>query len=153
MPFVYLSAADIMRPLISPRYISTKREAEIGIAKIAEQEQPPTLRSVCLRPGLMYHPHTRPWSTVPATLLDASHYLHKQHKKWKVPVPSPADVLSSKATPEALRPMSAALTTPPLHVDTVAQAVCEAIDLDSVRGALDVDTIRQLAGWPGGLDD
>ncbi|WFD45577.1 hypothetical protein GLX27_000198 [Malassezia furfur] len=152
VPFVYMSAEDIMRPIISPRYISTKREAEVAIATIAEQEFPPILRAVFMRPGLMYHPHNRPWSTVPATLIDASNYMHRLHRKWKLPIPSPADILASRAVPQALHPLSAALTTPPLHVDTVAHAVLAAIESEHVRGAQNVEAIRQLAGWPAQVE-
>lgn len=49
-PFVYISAEDIFRPIISPRYIESKREAEQGISAIA-QEQSNTIRPVFLRPG------------------------------------------------------------------------------------------------------
>lgn len=59
VPFVYMSAEDIMRPIISPRYISTKREAEVAIATIAEQEFPPILRAVFMRPGTWSGAHTQ----------------------------------------------------------------------------------------------
>ena len=48
-----------MRPIISPRYISTKREAEVAIATIAEQEFPPILRAVFMRPGTWSGAHTQ----------------------------------------------------------------------------------------------
>lgn len=35
-PFVYISAEDVFRPLIPARYIATKREAEIGVQRLAE---------------------------------------------------------------------------------------------------------------------
>lgn len=100
----------------------------------------------------MYHPHNRPWTTLPATLLDASNYVHRLHRRWKLPIPSPADVLASRVVPQALHPLSGALTTPPLHVDTVAKAVVAAIDSEHVRGAQNVEAIRQLAGWPAQVE-
>lgn len=148
LPFVFMSAADIMRPFISSRYISTKYEAEQCITEQAGH----TLRPVFMRPGLMYHPHNRPWSTLPATMLDVSYHLHKMHRRWNVPVPSPADMLRSSFVPAAFHPLSGALTTPPLHVDTVAMAICEAIHRSDVHGAQLPESIRQLAGWPAETD-
>lgn len=144
LPFVFMSAADIMRPLISSRYIESKYEAEQRINSMAEN----ILRPVFMRPGFMYHPHNRPWSTFPATLIDASYNLHKAQQRWRLPVPTPADLLRSKYVPAQLHPLSGALTTPPLHVDTVARAICEAISSPEVHGAQLTDSIRQLAGWP-----
>lgn len=48
-PFVYISAEDIFRPIISSRYIETKRQAEEGISEIAQDEN--TIKPVFLRPG------------------------------------------------------------------------------------------------------
>ncbi|WFD25675.1 hypothetical protein MNAN1_000639 [Malassezia nana] len=144
VPFVYMSAADIMRPVISARYCATKYEAEQQIARMAED----VLRPVFMRPGLMYHPHNRPWSTVPATMIDLSNHAHRLHKRWRLPFPAPADLLRSRVVPAALHPLAGALTTPALHVDTVAQAICEAIEHPEIQGAQDTQDIRQLAGWP-----
>ena len=149
-PFVYLSAADILRPIISPRYTSTKREAEQCIAELANRDA--ALRPVFMRPGFMYHPHNRPWTTVPATMIDASYHLNRLHRRWRVPVPAPADVVASRLVPSSFHPLAGALTTPPLHVDTVATAVCEAIECDDVHGVQDVPSIRQLAGWPADVE-
>lgn len=144
VPFVYLSAADIMRPVISARYTATKYEAEQQITRLADD----VLRPVFMRPGLMYHPHNRPWSTVPATMIDLSNHAHRLHQRWRLPFPAPADVLRSRVVPTALHPLAGALTTPALHVDTVAHAICEAIENPEIRGAQDPQAIRQLAGWP-----
>lgn len=48
-PFVFLSAADILRPIVSARYCSNKREAETVIDRIAHQNG--HIRPVFLRPG------------------------------------------------------------------------------------------------------
>lgn len=48
-PLVYISAEDIFRPIISSRYIETKRQAEKGISEIATESD--TIRPVFLRPG------------------------------------------------------------------------------------------------------
>ena len=56
-PFVYLSAEDIFRPFISPRYIETKREAEQAIldrlASSSEDASSPqrSIRPVFVRPS------------------------------------------------------------------------------------------------------
>lgn len=46
-PFVYISAED-WNPMLSPRYIESKRQAEDELSNI------PGLRTVFIRPGLMY---------------------------------------------------------------------------------------------------
>ena len=48
-PFVFVSSADIMRPLVSARYAGAKREAEAAIAELSERED--ALRPVFMRPG------------------------------------------------------------------------------------------------------
>ncbi|KAN0063796.1 hypothetical protein ACQY0O_003846 [Thecaphora frezii] len=189
-PFVYISAEDIFRPIIDARYITTKRQAERAIAKLAlyssSRSAPPLpdadgaglppheidsnadavdadfdanadavagpgaatplLRPVFMRPGLMYHPHTRPLSTLPAAILEASAAFHRS-PPLPLPLPTPAAVLSSSLAPAALRPMARLLTTPPLHIDTVAKAVCRAIADATVAGPIDPTHIQHLAGW------
>ena len=49
-PFVYVSAEDIFRPVISVRYIETKREAERGIEKMMTLN--PQFRGVYIRPSV-----------------------------------------------------------------------------------------------------
>jgi len=48
-PFVYISAEDVFRPVISPRYIETKWEAERGIEEIMTSA--PDFRGVYIRPS------------------------------------------------------------------------------------------------------
>ena len=48
-PFVYISAEDVFRPLISARYIETKREAEQGIEEMMLDR--PDYRGVYIRPS------------------------------------------------------------------------------------------------------
>lgn len=143
-PFVYISAEDIFRPIISSRYIGTKREAETLIAEQADAES--KFRPVFLRPGLMYHPQTRPLSTLPAAALDLSSWLHHKHIQSGIPLPTPASLL--QAFPAAdLSALSRLLTLQPLHVDTVAKAACEALINTSVQGPIDTDGIQKLAGF------
>lgn len=110
--------------------------------------------------GLMYHPHTRPLTTPIATLLDISATMHQ-----KIPLPGPARILRAFASTELarkLRPsgadtaealdtpleaMARALETPPIHVDHVAQAACEAIARHDVVGPYGVRDMRRLIGW------
>ena len=47
--FVYISAEDVFRPLISARYIETKREAEQGIEEMMLDR--PDYRGVYIRPS------------------------------------------------------------------------------------------------------
>ncbi|SPO29828.1 uncharacterized protein UTRI_06100_B [Ustilago trichophora] len=105
------------------------------------------VRPVFLRPGLMYHPHTRPGSTLPAAILEASAALHRS-PPLPLPIPTPAQLiakLGGGSSPS--QSMARLLTTPPLHVDTVAKAVCAAIEDQSTFGVVDVYGIRKLAGW------
>ncbi|GAB1517751.1 hypothetical protein RhiTH_000801 [Rhizoctonia solani] len=148
-PFVYISAEDIFRPLVPARYIESKRAAEAGIA------QEPRVR------GLMYHPHTRPLTTPIATLLDLSATLHQN-----IPFPGPANILRALASADlARRPqtsdsgssvalldspleaMARALEVPPIHVEHVAQAACEAIEQEDAIGPYGVKEMRRLIGW------
>lgn len=105
------------------------------------------MRPVFLRPGLMYHPHTRPASTLPAAILEASAALHRS-PPLPLPIPTPAQLIARLgAGSSPSQSVARLLTTPPLHVDTVAKAVCAAIEEPSVFGAVDVYGIRKLAGW------
>lgn len=105
------------------------------------------VRPVFLRPGLMYHPHTRPASTLPAAILEASAALHRS-PPLPLPIPTPAQLIARLgAGSSPSQSVARLLTTPPLHVDTVAKAVCAAIEDQSVFGAVDVYGIRKLAGW------
>ncbi|CAE6452720.1 unnamed protein product [Rhizoctonia solani] len=149
-PFVYISAEDIFRPLVPARYIESKRAAEVAIA------QEPRVR------GLMYHPHARPLTTPIATLLDLSATLHQ-----KIPLPGPANLLRALASTDLARrsqppagsdtagvgldspleAMARALEVPPIHVEHVAQAACEAIAREDVVGPYGVREMRRLIGW------
>ena len=144
-PFVYISAEDIFRPIISARYIETKRQAEQGITAVADEQG--ALRPVLLRPGLMYHPQTRPLSTLPAAAFDLSSWVHGMLAQARVPLPTPAWLLSQFPGAD-LSALSRLLTTPPLHVDTVAKAACESILDPHIRGPLGVESIQQVAGFP-----
>jgi hypothetical protein len=108
----------------------------------------------------MYHPHTRPLTTPIATLLDLSATMHQ-----RLPIPGPASLLRALSSTELarrLRPsstnatsildtpleaMARALETPPIHVEHVAQAACEAIAQGDVSGPYGVRDMRRLIGW------
>lgn len=42
-------------------------------------------------------------------------------------------------------PFGTAITTPPLHIDTVAQAITSAIEQKGLKGIFDVEGIQKLA--------
>jgi hypothetical protein len=104
--------------------------------------------------GLMYHPHTRPISTLPAALFDFSSSVHQLLSSFSLGQLTPAALLRSpliaflpRDTRESLARL---LTYPPLHVDTVAKAVVNCVLEDGIvepPGAKGVDDIRRLAGW------
>lgn len=100
----------------------------------------------------MYHPHTRPLSTLPAALLDLSSSLHTSLHSSLPLLPTPARLLSHPLAPASLAPLARLLTISPLHVDTVAKAVCEAVLRQSVQGVVDTRGIKALAGWKEGTD-
>ncbi|KAK0532307.1 hypothetical protein OC834_002649 [Tilletia horrida] len=206
-PFVYISAEDIFRPIVSERYIKTKREAEYELARLSLKSVPsasaasetganaaaiasgtePLLRPFFVRPGLMYHPQTRPLSTLPAALLDLSASVHARldgapssdpgstgdtsgptRLPFGLRIPTPASLIRTLG-PSSVQPLADLLTIPPLHVDTVAKAVCAAIAGEtggakavgtsvtaevaardgpvSVGEVLATQDIRRLAGW------
>ncbi|KAF9464752.1 mitochondrial protein [Collybia nuda] len=144
-PFVYISAEDIFRPIISAKYIKTKREAEQGIENMMANNS--DYRGVYIRPSLVYHAHQRPLTTPAAVLLDLSAKLHS-----KIPpgLPSPSGILRSLAPGSSLESVANALTIPPIHVDHVAEAVCLTLSssVNPVQGVVGVKRMRELIGWP-----
>ncbi|KAG9004260.1 hypothetical protein FRB94_002480 [Tulasnella sp. JGI-2019a] len=162
--FVYVSAEDIFRPFVPRRYIDTKREAEREIFKMCEERKAaglPLIQGVFVRPGLMYHPHLRPFTTPVATLLDLSSNLH-HNPPFRLPLPLPSNILrsmvaprksadseeSSSVEPSALSSMANALEVPPIHVDTVADAIVEIVQhRPDVCGPVGVEAMRDIIGW------
>ncbi|PPQ63070.1 hypothetical protein CVT24_005925, partial [Panaeolus cyanescens] len=156
-PFVYISAEDIFRPIIPARYIETKREAEWGIEQMV-QERGDQFRGVYIRPSLVYHAHHRPLTTPAAVLFDLSATIHR-----KIPrnIPTPVDILRSlgaatssaandrSGMPSSLDSIANALSTPPIHVDHVADAIVESLVDEEIKGVVNVDRMRKLVGWSG----
>jgi len=151
-PFVYVSAEDILRPVISARYIETKREAERGIEEMMSLN--PQFRGVYIRPSLVYHAYHRPLTTPAAAFLDLSAAIHR-----KIPqgLPTPSSLLRSLGSIYASPPSSHigssfdslanALIIPPIYVDHVADAICVALDLtNDIRGVVDVRRMRAILG-------
>ncbi|KAI0798011.1 NAD-P-binding protein [Abortiporus biennis] len=153
-PFIYVSAEDVFRPFISPRYIETKREAELGIQDLMVSH--PNFRGVYIRPSLIYHPHFRPLTTPIAAALDLSVNIHARVPRG---LPTPGSILrslssafssgpsSSLISPSPLESVANALTIPPIHVDHVAEAICIAVEDEHVNGVYGVNDMRALIGW------
>jgi len=155
-PFVYISAEDVFRPVISSRYIESKREAEQRIEKMMLGQS--GYRGVYIRPSLVYHAHQRPLTSPVAALLDFS---ASMHSKAPSNFPTPSSTLrtlgsafTSRGTPSnsPLYSMANALSIPPIHVEHVAQAICIALDpsREDVRGVIGVNEMRELMGWSEG---
>ncbi|KAI8384923.1 uncharacterized protein BYT42DRAFT_612588 [Radiomyces spectabilis] len=117
--FVYISASDLF-PMINPRYITTKREAEKFLFSR------PEYRSIILRPGLMYSAD-RPAAIPLANAIKAANC---------VTAPLARDIASF--------PLGKLLTTPPLHIDVVAAAVVASIE-SKQKGIFDVAGIQEMA--------
>ncbi|BGP13633.1 hypothetical protein JCM10213_007809 [Rhodosporidiobolus nylandii] len=155
-PFVYISAEDIFRPFVPARYIQSKRQAEEEISRIAAelangQGESAGLagtrtRPVFVRPSLMYHPHLNPPSTLPATLLEATSKLHALVPPSLHLFPSTASSIPSSALPPAAASFASLLAIPPIHVDAVGDAVCKAIEDETVSGVVGVKEMRAMLG-------
>ncbi|KAI9366519.1 hypothetical protein BD770DRAFT_417329 [Pilaira anomala] len=117
--FTYISASDVF-PLIDPRYITTKREAERYLFRHDE------FKTIVLRPGFMYN-HQRP-SSVPIT--GALQFLNAVTSPFKKGIAS--------------LPGGKLITTPPLQTDEVARAVITSIETEE-HGIFDVEGIERLS--------
>ncbi|WWC97358.1 hypothetical protein V866_004237 [Kwoniella sp. B9012] len=136
--FIYISAADAFRPLIPSRYIETKREAELEIARRCQvynhPEQSQGVVPIFIRPGLMYHPHIRPLTTLPAFLIDLSSKL-----SLRSGIPNPF------ASKSPLHGALESMRTFPLHVDHVANSVLRCIEESRALG----QEQQEGEGWGG----
>src|SRR5271154_5766194 len=102
------------------------------------------LTGVCARAGLVYHAYYRPLTTSLATLLDLSATMHSLIPSG---LPSPATFLRSvgSAFPgSSLTSIANAMTTRPIHVDHVAEAICLSLRDPSIQGVVDVRKMRDL---------
>lgn len=147
-PFIYISAEDIVRPIIPAAYIETKREAEEQIERLMGTR--PDYRGVYMRPSLVYHPHLRPYTAAMAALLDLSSTVQS---KLPIGVPTPSDILHGLSQTfvgrtSALDSIASALSLPPIHVDQVAEAICVAANSErpDVQGVYGVREMRGLIG-------
>ncbi|GKZ36238.1 hypothetical protein AbraIFM66950_007235 [Aspergillus brasiliensis] len=116
--FLYISAAS-GAPILPSRYITTKREAESIIAA-----KLPELRSVFVRAPFMYD----------------------ESRKFTLPIALGGFVGSQVNALLGNRlDFLGSMVTKPFQVDIVGEAVMEALDDDSVQGALGVEKIEALA--------
>ncbi|WWC67065.1 uncharacterized protein I206_100972 [Kwoniella pini CBS 10737] len=135
--FIYISAADAFKPLIPSKYIETKREAEFEIIRKCElynnkeSLNKGNIKPILIRPGLMYHPHIRPLTTLPAFLIDISSKLSLK-LGGKNPFASNSFFYG---TLESFK-------TFPLHVDHVALSILKSIE-DSRQGIIDKNNLGQ----------
>lgn len=116
--FVYISAAA-GAPILPSRYITTKREAETTIAANL-----PDLRSIFVRPGFMFDSSRK--LTLPIALggLIGSEF---------------NTLLGNKLQ------FLGTMVEKPLQVDIVGEAVVEAMEDESTRGAVGTKQIQALA--------
>ncbi|KFG83164.1 NAD dependent epimerase/dehydratase family protein [Metarhizium anisopliae] len=121
--FCFISAAG-GAPIMPPRYISTKRQAEVAIATNF-----PEMRGVFVRPPFMY---------------DSSRKI-----TMGMAAMAGAGTLFTRMTGNYLKDFMGAAGTKPLQVDTVAEAVVEALSDETIKGPVEVPQIEELAnkGW------
>ncbi|KAM5351443.1 hypothetical protein ACJ41O_004166 [Fusarium nematophilum] len=117
--FCYISAAG-GAPVLPQRYIKTKREAEVTIAT-----KFPELRGLFVRPSFMFD-SSRPVTMPLAAMVGLG-------------------TAFNGLTGHYFNTFMGAAGVKPLKVETVAEAVVEALSDESVKGALDVPEIEELA--------
>ncbi|KAI8354111.1 hypothetical protein EDC96DRAFT_554292 [Choanephora cucurbitarum] len=117
--FTYISASDIF-PLIDPRYITTKRQAETYLFRRDE------FKTIVLRPGFMYN-EQRPTAMPIAGVLQFANALASPFREGLASLPG-----------------GKMITTPPLETEQVARAVIAGIE-SKENGIFDVDGIQQLS--------
>jgi hypothetical protein len=98
-------------------------------------------------------------TTPAAVLMDLSSNLHEITPRS---IPTPSSILrtlGSALTPRqaaddvlivtsALESVANALSIPPIHVDSVGQAICAVLDGESdIRGVVNVRRMREILGW------
>jgi len=125
--FCYISAIA-GAPVLPSRYISTKREAEGAIA-----ENFPEMRGVFIRPSFLYD----------------------NSRKITMGLAAAAGVSSTinNLTGGVFSGLMGAGGVKPLHVDTVAQAVVEALSNEGIKGPVEIGGIEELANksWRKGM--
>lgn len=121
--FCYISAAA-GAPIMPPRYISTKREAESAIATNF-----PKMRGLFIRPPFMYD-NSRKFTLGIAAMAGAG-------------------TMFTSLTGNYLKGFMGAMGTKPLPVENVAEAVVQALSDETVQGPIEVPEIEELAtkGW------
>jgi hypothetical protein len=125
--FVYISAAG-GAPVLPRRYIETKREAESTIAS-----EFPKMRGVFIRPGFLY---------------DSS-------RAFTIPMAGMTwgGAIFNNVTGGIFGGFMGAAGVKPLKADVVAEAVVEALDVETVKGPVETAEIEKLAqtGWRKGM--
>ena len=96
--------------------------------------------------GLIYHAHLRPLTSPIAAMLSLSSNLHRRVSKT---LPTPGGILRAMAptNDSSLASIANALELPPIHVDHVAEAACQAIERNDASGVFDTQAMRSLIGW------
>jgi hypothetical protein len=125
--FCYVSAAG-GAPILPQRYIKTKREAESTVASSF-----PRMRGLFPRPPLMYDT-SRPITMATAAMAGGGN-------------------IFNQLTGRYFQNFIGAAAAKPLPVDTVAEAIVEALGDENVSGPIEVPELEELAskGWRKGM--
>lgn len=117
--FVYISAAG-GAPVLPQRYISTKRQAEVAIANNF-----PQMRGLFVRPSFLFD-SSRPITMPLAAMMGVGTALNGLTGRY-------------------FQSFMGAAGIKPIKVETVAEAVVEALGDDAVKGVLELSDIEELA--------
>lgn len=100
----------------------------------------------------MYHPIIAPLTTLPATLIELSSGIQS-----RLPAALRLETIFPTPTTPGLAPattsLASLLTIPAIHVDTIAEAVCKAIEQENVEGVMGVREMRKLVGYDEKFDN
>ena len=134
VPFVFVSAFAAP-PLVDPRYLSSKREAEEYLFSCAG------LRPVVFRPGFIYS-EERDWSMALAGLLSLS------SKANRGPLAGISGLLRNVLPPLDASGIDMQFAAhPPMRVEMLADAIVQSVRDDSCFGIVEGNDIQNQAMW------
>ncbi|CAD6565326.1 MAG: hypothetical protein CYPHOPRED_005370 [Cyphobasidiales sp. Tagirdzhanova-0007] len=113
------------------------------------------VRPIFIRPSIIYNPRVRPGSAIPATVLGLSSRMQSL-----MPAPLQASTAASifsaltasqhartqQDLPSSAESLANLLSIPPIHAETVAEAVCRSIEDEEMGGVVAVKDMQAMTG-------